>query len=119
MTPTLEQGRVLAALAEPTRLHLLERLAARGAATATALAADVPVSRQAVVKHLAILDDAGLVEGTRQGREVRYTLRSQPLDATARWMADLAAQWDRRLQALNRAAEAPDPPDAQPPSPDR
>jgi DNA-binding transcriptional ArsR family regulator len=96
------------------RLRLRERLAARGAATATTLAAEVPVSRQAVVKHLAVFDEAGLASGARLGREVRYTVRPQKLGATARWMADLAAQWDRRLQATKRAAkssEGMEPPD--------
>lgn len=97
---------VLAALADPTRRRLLEVLAARGAATATTLAGDLPVSRQAVVKHLAVLDAAGLVSGGRVGREVRYTVRPAALDATARWMASLAADWDRRLAHVKRIAEA-------------
>jgi DNA-binding transcriptional ArsR family regulator len=96
---------VLAALADPTRRRLLDLLAALGAATATSLAAELPVSRQAVVKHLAVLDQAGLVSAERAGREVRYTVRSQPLDATARWMAALAASWDRRLATIKRLAE--------------
>ena len=84
---------VLAALADPTRRRLLDVLAARGEATATSLAVDLPVSRQAIVKHLAVLDRAGLVEGHRQGREVRYAVQPERLDATARWMAGLAAEW--------------------------
>ncbi|WP_331727863.1 metalloregulator ArsR/SmtB family transcription factor [Streptomyces sp. NBC_00158] len=97
---------VLAALADPTRRRLLEVLAAQGAATATVLAQHLPVSRQAVVKHLAVLDAAGLVSGGRVGREVRYTVRPTALDATARWMASLAADWDRRLAHVKRIAEA-------------
>jgi DNA-binding transcriptional ArsR family regulator len=69
------------------------------------LAGDLPVTRQAIVKHLAVLQEAGLVSSARAGREVRYMLRSQALDATARWMAGLAAQWDRRLAAIKHAAE--------------
>ena len=65
---------------------MLTLLAERGEATATTLAGDLPVSRVAVVKHLAVLDRAGLVEARRQGREVRYTVRTERLDATARWM---------------------------------
>jgi DNA-binding transcriptional ArsR family regulator len=106
---------VLAALADPTRRRLLDLLAARGAASATDLAADLPVTRQAVVKHLAVLDAAGLVTSHRAGREVRYEVRSAALDATARWMATLAADWDRRLariKAIAEAAEAADAPDA-------
>ncbi|MFD7877940.1 ArsR/SmtB family transcription factor [Streptomyces sp. NPDC059766] len=97
---------VLAALADPTRRRLLELLAARGQATATSLAEHLPVSRQAVVKHLAVLDTAGLVRGGRVGREVRYAVRPDALDTTARWMASLAADWDRRLAAIKDAAEA-------------
>ncbi|MEZ0069882.1 DNA-binding transcriptional ArsR family regulator [Streptacidiphilus sp. MAP12-20] len=99
---------VLAALADPTRRQLLDLLAADGEATATTLAERLPVSRQAVVKHLAVLDAAGLVVGTRVGREVRYAVRSAALDATARWMAALASEWDRRLATLKRIAEAPE-----------
>ena len=78
---------MFAALADPTRWRVLNLLAERGEGTATSLAGELPVSRVAVVKHLAVLDRAGLVEGRRAGREVRYTVRTEPLDETARWMA--------------------------------
>ena len=97
---------VLGALADPTRRQLLDLLAAQGEATATTLAERLPVSRQAVVKHLAVLDAAGLVSGGRVGREVRYAVRPAALDTTARWMASLAADWDRRLANIKRVAEA-------------
>ena len=97
---------VLIALADPTRRQLLDLLAAQGEATATTLAGRLPVSRQAVVKHLAVLDGAGLVSGRRAGREVRYAVRPAALDATARWMAALAGDWDRRLANIKRVAEA-------------
>jgi DNA-binding transcriptional ArsR family regulator len=97
---------VLVALADPTRRQLLDLLAAQGEATATTLAERLPVSRQAVVKHLAVLDAAGLVSGSRVGREVRYAVRPAALDATARWMAALAVDWDRRLASIKRVAEA-------------
>ncbi|GAB2691579.1 ArsR/SmtB family transcription factor [Kitasatospora kifunensis] len=97
---------VLVALADPTRRQLLDLLAAQGEVTATTLAERLPVSRQAVVKHLAVLDAAGLVSGCRVGREVRYAVRPAALDATARWMAGLAADWDRRLANIKRVAEA-------------
>ena len=103
-----EVDSVLAALADPTRRELLDLLAARGEATATTLAERLPVSRQAVVKHLAVLDAAGLVSGSRVGREVRYSVRPAALDATARWMAALAGDWDRRLATIKRVAEAPE-----------
>jgi DNA-binding transcriptional ArsR family regulator len=96
---------VLAALADPTRWRVLTLLAERGSGTATTLAGELPVSRVAVVKHLAVLDRAGLVEARRQGREVRYTVLPERLDATARWMAGLASEWDARLAAIKRLAE--------------
>jgi DNA-binding transcriptional ArsR family regulator len=97
---------VFAALADPTRWRVLSLLAERGEATATTLAGELPVSRVAVVKHLAVLDRAGLVEGRRRGREVRYTVRTERLDASARWLAGIAADWDARLAAIKRMAEA-------------
>jgi DNA-binding transcriptional ArsR family regulator len=99
---------VLAALSDPTRRRVLDSLAARGAATATTLAAELPVSRQAVVQHLAVLDTAGLVLGSRVGREVRYSVSPQRLDKTGRWMTALAADWDRRLATIKRLAETHD-----------
>lgn len=99
---------VLAALADPTRRGLLDRLSALGQATATTLAGGLPISRQAVVKHLGVLDGAGLVAATKVGREVRFTVRPDALDATARWMSALAADWDRRLARIKRVAEAAD-----------
>ncbi|WP_033438938.1 ArsR/SmtB family transcription factor [Saccharothrix sp. NRRL B-16314] len=98
-------GGVLVALADPTRRRLVDLLAAEGEVTATALAERLPVSRQAIVKHLAVLDAAGLVSGRRVGREVRYALRPAALDATARWVVSLAARWDRRLATVKRVAE--------------
>ena len=97
---------VITALADPTRRQLLDLLARQGEATATKLAERLPVSRQAVVKHLAVLAAAGLVSGSRAGREVRYAVRPAALDATARWMAALASDWDRRLVNIKRVAEA-------------
>jgi DNA-binding transcriptional ArsR family regulator len=95
-----------AAVADPTRRRLLDVLLARGEATATTLAEELPVTRQAVAKQLAVLDRAGLVEATRRGREVRYAVRPAQLDAAARSMGRVAAQWDQRLTALKRLAEA-------------
>ena len=97
---------VLAALADPTRRRLLDLLSVRGQATATTLSDGLPISRQAVVKHLGVLVSAGLVDATKIGREVRYAVRPDALDTTARWMAALAADWDRRLARIRRLAEA-------------
>jgi DNA-binding transcriptional ArsR family regulator len=95
-----------AAVADPTRRRLLDVLLAQREATATTLARELPVTRQAVSKHLAVLARAGLVEGGRQGREVRYIVRPEELDAAARSMARVAAQWDQRLTAIKRIAES-------------
>jgi DNA-binding transcriptional ArsR family regulator len=80
-------------------------LAQQGDGTATTLAAQLPVSRPAVIKHLIVLDRAGLVTRQRSGREVRYRVEPARLDATARRIADLAAAWDTRLAALKALAE--------------
>jgi DNA-binding transcriptional ArsR family regulator len=97
---------VLVALADPTRRLLLDELAARGEATATILAGRLPVTRQAIVKHLAVLDRARLVAGHKQGREMRYTVRPEALGATAAWMTKLAHEWDTRLATIKRIAES-------------
>jgi len=96
---------VLAALADPMRRRVLDLVAARGPISASALATELPVSRQAVVKHLAVLEKAELVASERAGRENNFSVRSGALDATAAWMASLASQWDRRLAAIKKIAE--------------
>jgi DNA-binding transcriptional ArsR family regulator len=88
------------ALADPTRRLLLRRLGAEGASTATLLADGLPVSRQAVVKHLQVLAEAGLVTAARAGREVRYALAAERLAPGVAWMVDTGAAWDRRLGRL-------------------
>lgn len=99
---------VLSALADPTRRELLERLSVHGYATATTLADELPITRQAVVQHLAVLDAVGLVSGRREGRERRFEVRAERLTETARWMEGLAAQWDLRLATISQIAEARD-----------
>jgi ArsR family transcriptional regulator, cadmium/lead-responsive transcriptional repressor len=94
------------AVADPTRRRMLDLLLDRGEATATVLAGELPVTRQAVTKQLAVLDRAGLVDGRRLGREVRYAIRPQRLDVATRSMAQVAAEWDARLSAIKRIAEA-------------
>lgn len=96
-------GAVFGALADPTRRHLLTSLARYPAATATDLAHDLPISRQAVVKHLTALSDAGLLQRERSGRDVRYVITPEPLTAAASWMATVGGQWDERLAALATA----------------
>lgn len=106
MTEQAEIGAVLVALADQTRRQLLDVLVEEGTASATTLAGQLPVSRQAVVKHLNVLTEAGLVESGRAGREVLYRVQPDRLDASARWLAELAAAWDRRLASLKRLAES-------------
>jgi DNA-binding transcriptional ArsR family regulator len=91
---------VFAALADPTRRRLLGRLSRQPSATATELAAAEPVSRQAVVKHLQSLGEAGLVAPSREGREVRYAVTAAPLEDAVGWMVTVGAEWDRRLARL-------------------
>ncbi len=91
---------VFAALADPTRRQVIRALSQRGPSTATGLAAALPVTRQAVTKHLGALAAAGLVTATRRGREVLYEISPRPLTAAVSWMADLGARWDDRLAAL-------------------
>ena len=98
-------GAVFEALADPTRRRLVGMLAERDTATATELAAELPVTRQAVAKHLAALDAAGLVAGRRLGRETRYRLTPRPLEDAAAWLARVGAEWDERLAALRRYLE--------------
>jgi DNA-binding transcriptional ArsR family regulator len=92
--------RVFAALGDPGRRELVRAISERGSATATELAAELPITRQAVAKQLAGLADAGLVAAERRGRETRYSLTPEPLAEAAAWMADVGAAWDGRLAAL-------------------
>ena len=96
---------LFAALGDPTRRQVLNVLAARGEASATMIAGQLPVSRPAVVKHLGVLDRAGLLDERRRGREVLFSVRPEPLDSAARWLAQVATDWDRRLADLKRLAE--------------
>jgi DNA-binding transcriptional ArsR family regulator len=95
-------GAVFGALSDPTRRALLQTIAAQPEATATELASELPISRQAVLKHLAALADAGLVDRERSGREVRYTMTPAPLTEAVSWMADVGGQWDDRLSGLKQ-----------------
>ncbi|HXP99519.1 MAG TPA: metalloregulator ArsR/SmtB family transcription factor [Solirubrobacteraceae bacterium] len=105
-TALAEDDALWAAVADPTRRRVLDALLERGEATTTTLAEELPVTRQAVAKHLVVLDRVGLVEGQRRGREVRYAVRPERLDAASEAMARVAAQWDRRLARIKRLAES-------------
>jgi predicted ArsR family transcriptional regulator len=99
-------GPVFAALADPTRRHVVETLLRDGSTSVPTLAAALPITRQAVAKHLTALADAGLIERTPgAGREVRYHLRAGALGPASDWLGATAAAWDRRLTRLKDAME--------------
>ncbi|HVW33812.1 MAG TPA: metalloregulator ArsR/SmtB family transcription factor [Acidimicrobiia bacterium] len=100
---------VFEALSDPTRRAVVRRLSERGPATATELAGEFPMSRQAVAKHLATLAEAGLVTSDRQGRETRFSFTPEPLADAVSWMAEVGSQWDDRLQALSTYLETGEP----------
>jgi DNA-binding transcriptional ArsR family regulator len=105
MTPQTDDE-LWSAVADPSRRRVLDLLVSNGDVSASWLAGRVPFSRQAVSKHLVVLERAGLVSRRKQGREVVYQVQAGRLDQAARAMAELAARWDRRLAAIKRLAEA-------------
>lgn len=94
---------LFSALSDPTRRAVFERLTSKGPASASSLASEMPVTRQAIAKHLKLLDEAGLVEKTRLGREMRYSARVQPLQEVTSWLEDVGAAWDDRLRRLRES----------------
>jgi len=103
-------GAVFSALADPTRRHVVELLSQRSTVTASGLADELPISRQAIAKHLSALATAGLLTRAHQGRETQYSLSPQPLGSAMRWMAAAGARWDEglaRLQADLGGASGP------------
>lgn len=108
--PTVEsaaagQVAVFAALADDTRWSILTRLG-RAPASASALAAELPVSRQAIARHLGVLEEVGLVSAERSGRELRYVALGTRLVTVAGDLERIASGWDRRLARIKAAAEA-------------
>jgi DNA-binding transcriptional ArsR family regulator len=99
-------GPVFAALADPTRRRVVETLLRDGSTSVPSLTAVLPISRQAVAKHLATLDDAGLLErAPASGREVRYRLRGEALAPATAWLRDAEVAWEQRLARLKGAVE--------------
>jgi DNA-binding transcriptional ArsR family regulator len=92
------------ALADPTRRLLVQRLLVKGPTTATVLAETTPLTRQAILKHLQVLEVAGLLAHERVGREVHYRVTPQPLASAVGWILDTAGQWDNRIDRLRRLA---------------
>jgi DNA-binding transcriptional ArsR family regulator len=96
---------VFAALADPMRRNLLVNLAENSPKTATQLAAEYPITRQGILKHLRILEEAGLVAVHQRGREKRYSLTPDPLVELDQWIKELNAKWDARLFRLKAFVE--------------
>jgi DNA-binding transcriptional ArsR family regulator len=94
------------AIGDPTRRRMLDLLLASGGGTATSLSDQLPVTRQAVAKHLGVLDRAGLVHSTPSGRERRYTVDEDRIAHAINQLTDVTSAWDRRLQRIARIAEA-------------
>jgi Predicted transcriptional regulators len=114
MPPDIEQvaEQVFSALADPTRRAILAKLASGGPATATDLADGLPITRQAIAKHLALLAAAGLVTAEHgEWRRVRYRLRSGPIQVAQQFLAAMARDWERPLESLtehlDRSARGP------------
>jgi DNA-binding transcriptional ArsR family regulator len=99
---------VFAALADPTRREVLSLVAGGRARTATELAAALPVTRQAVSKHLAVLEEARLVDAQRAGRSTLFHATPAPLSDAIAWMAEVGGQWDERLERLRAATQRRD-----------
>jgi ArsR family transcriptional regulator, cadmium/lead-responsive transcriptional repressor len=102
----VETEALVAVVTEPTRRQILDLLLERGESTATVLADGLPISRQAVSKHLAVLTRVGLVGCEKNGREMRYRLNVDRLDRATQSLGELAATWDQRLMRIKQIAEA-------------
>jgi DNA-binding transcriptional ArsR family regulator len=96
------------ALSDPTRLEILDRISAGSQTTVSQLAEILPITRQAVTRHVKTLEDAGLVVGTRDGRELRLAVDLTPVDAATEWLTSRAARWERTLDRLAAHLEAID-----------
>ncbi|MCW2750053.1 MAG: Transcriptional regulator, ArsR family [Aeromicrobium sp.] len=105
MSTAIDDG-LWSAIGDPTRRRMLDLLLAEGPSTATTLGSLLPVTRQAVSKHLVVLDRVGLVSVTPAGRERRYQIDEVQLARAVAQLADVGATWDARLQRIKRIAEA-------------
>ena len=102
MAQESREQRVFQALADPTRRQLLQKLSLEGRKTATQLAREMPITRQGISKHLAILARADLVRVSKHGRDRYYSITPEPLEEAVDWVTAVTEQWDRRLEALGR-----------------
>jgi DNA-binding transcriptional ArsR family regulator len=108
--PELAVADLFSALGDRTRLSLVTRLGAGGALSATALSEGAKVTRQAIVKHLQVLEEAGLVNHEKRGREVLYALDARRLEEAQAFLAGISAAWDRAIDRLRQLVEQPEPP---------
>jgi DNA-binding transcriptional ArsR family regulator len=97
-----DPGRIFDALGDPTRRRVVAELSTLGHASSTELARRIPITRQAISKHLDALADAGLVSWHREGRAVLYELTPEPFTDAVSWMTEVGAEWDARLRALRK-----------------
>lgn len=93
---------VFEALADPTRRRVLELISERGEASASSLARELPVTRQAIAKHIELLARAGLIDSRRSGRELLFRPTPEPMSEAMRWMSAVGSRWDSRLARLER-----------------
>jgi DNA-binding transcriptional ArsR family regulator len=100
-----DPGPVLAAISDPTRREVIRSLSEDGPQTLSDLAAELPVSRQAVAKHLALLEEVGLVEASGETRRRSYRLTPGPLSDAMDWMVEVGSAWDQRLERLRRLVD--------------
>jgi ArsR family transcriptional regulator, cadmium/lead-responsive transcriptional repressor len=105
MTVLTHDDTLWEAIADPTRRNLLDLLVEHGQSTATSLTEVMPVSRQAISKHLNLLERVGLIEGHRSGREVHYRVREQRVAQATSELSDVANRWNRRLRIIKQLAE--------------
>ena len=102
-------AQVFSALGDGTRLSMLRRLSTTGALSATSLAEGAKVSRQAIVKHLQVLEGAGLVNHERRGREVLFSLNAERMGIAKAFLDSVSARWDEALDRLRAMVEIPEP----------
>lgn len=105
MTAEVDDG-LWSAIGDPTRRRILDLLLVEGHGTATSLSQRMPVTRQAVAKHLTVLDRVGLVRGSPAGREKRYQVDERQFERAVRQLAEVGSAWDARLNRIKRIAEA-------------
>lgn len=91
---------IFSALSDPTRREVMRRISEKGDVSPTEMAGELPVTRQAVTKHLEVLMRAGLVTQEKRGRETRYSLTPEPINVAVEWMTEIGAAWDARLSRL-------------------